>query len=90
MARFLLFLLFLVIEILPVTVKLLQQPGNYEEILRTVTRRELKQAQWELRGGPGGAALDEDSLRPTAADAGLGGRGGEAGAAGRAIRSTRI
>jgi hypothetical protein len=76
MTRFLLFLLFLVIEILPVTVKLLQQPGNYEEILRTVTTRELKQAQWELRGGPGGAALDEDSLRPTAADAGLGGLGG--------------
>lgn len=76
MARILLFLLFLVIEILPVSVKLLQQPGNYEEILRTVTRRELKQAQWELRGGPGGGPLDEDSLRPTGADAGLGGLGG--------------
>ena len=78
LTRFLLFLLFLVIEILPVTVKLLQQPGNYEEILRTVTRRELKRAQWELRGGPGGAPLDEDSLRPTAADAGLGGLGAAA------------
>ena len=32
-ARILLFLLFLVIECLPVTVKLLQQPGNYEQIL---------------------------------------------------------
>jgi hypothetical protein len=32
-ARFLLFLLFLVIECLPVTVKLLQQPGQYEEAL---------------------------------------------------------
>ncbi len=32
-ARFLLFLLFLVIECLPVTVKLLQQPGLYEEAL---------------------------------------------------------
>jgi hypothetical protein len=75
MTRYLLFLLFLVIEVLPVTVKLLQQPGNYEEILRTVTRRELKQAQWELRGGPGGAPLDEDSLRPTATDAGVAGLG---------------
>lgn len=74
-ARVLLFLLFLVIEILPVTVKLLQQPGNYEEILRTVARRELRQAQWELRGGPGAAAPhDESSLRPSAADAGFGGR----------------
>ena len=32
-ARLLLFLLFLVIECLPVTVKLLQQPGHYEEAL---------------------------------------------------------
>ena len=34
-ARLLLFLLFLVIEILPVTVKLLQPQGNYEKILRS-------------------------------------------------------
>lgn len=75
-ARLLLFLLFLVIEILPVTVKLLQQPGNYEQILKTVTRKELTQAQWDLRGGPGrGSALDNgDVLRPTAADAGFGSR----------------
>lgn len=32
-ARSLLFLLFLLIECLPVTVKLMQQPGNYEKIL---------------------------------------------------------
>jgi Domain of unknown function (DUF4407) len=79
LARLLLFLLFLVIEILPVTVKLLQQPGNYEKILKTVTRKELNQAQWDLRGGPGrghGSAADDDALRPTAADAGPGGRRG--------------
>src|SRR5205807_1101296 len=46
LARFLLFLLFMVIEILPVSVKLLQQPGNYEEILRTATRHELNRAKW--------------------------------------------
>lgn len=76
MARLLLFLLFLVIEILPVTVKLLQQPGNYEKILKTVTKKELSQAQWDLRGGPahGSAADNDDALRPTSADAGPRGR----------------
>lgn len=76
MARLLLFLLFLVIEVLPVTVKLLQQPGNYEKVLKKVTRKELSQAEWELRGGPGSASAfdDEDSLRPMTADAGRGAR----------------
>lgn len=76
MAQFLLFLLFLVIEILPVTVKLLQQPGNYETILKKATRKELSQAEWDLRGGPahGAAVRTEDVLRPTAADLDLGGR----------------
>lgn len=73
MARILLFLLFLVIELLPVSVKLMQQPGNYEKILKKVTRKELSQAEWDLRGGPGrGSALE--TLRPTAADARLGTR----------------
>jgi hypothetical protein len=78
LARLLLFLLFLVIEILPVTVKLLQQSGNYEQILKTVSKRELSQAQWDLRGGPGRrpALDDEDVLRPAAADAGRGARRG--------------
>jgi hypothetical protein len=53
MARLLLFLLFLVIEILPVSVKLLQEPGNYEEILATATRQELNRAKWDLRGASG-------------------------------------
>ncbi len=51
-ARLLLFLLFLVIECLPVTVKLLQQPGNYEKILRAAADRELKDAQKAYRTRP--------------------------------------
>jgi len=83
-ARFLLFLLFLVIEILPVTVKLLQQPGNYEEILRTATRQELTRAKWELRGGGGAPAVVSGSdgaegLRPKPADGMPGGRPRRAG-----------
>jgi hypothetical protein len=69
-ARFLLFLLFLVIEVLPVTVKLLQPQGNYEKILRKQISNELKRANWNMRGGGLGAAgLGEpDDLLPTAAD----------------------
>lgn len=44
-ARFLLFLLFLVIECLPVTVKLLQRPGLYEEALRAARESELRYAE---------------------------------------------
>jgi Domain of unknown function (DUF4407) len=51
-ARLLLFLLFLVIECLPVTVKLLQQPGNYEKILQSAAERELKDAQRSYRTRP--------------------------------------
>jgi hypothetical protein len=53
MARLLLFLLFLVIEILPVSVKLLQEPGNYEAILAAATRQELNRAKRDLRGASG-------------------------------------
>jgi hypothetical protein len=69
-ARILLFLLFLVIEVLPVTVKLLQPQGNYEKIMRKHLANELKQAQWDLRdGGLAAPGLDDaDDLRPTAAD----------------------
>ena len=61
--RWLLFLLFLVIEILPVSVKLMQQPGLYEQILQTADQHQLRRAKWILRssvgatpppGGPGG------------------------------------
>jgi uncharacterized protein DUF4407 len=74
MARILLFLLFLVIELLPVTVKLMQPSGNYERIVRRVSSRELRQAEWDLRGGPGGtdSQRDDDLLHPTAADADFG------------------
>ena len=41
-ARFLLFLLFLVIECLPVTVKLLQRPGQYEAALREAKKAEKR------------------------------------------------
>jgi hypothetical protein len=43
-ARFLVFLLFLVVEILPVTVKLLQPRGPYDEIFEKMQRNELKDA----------------------------------------------
>jgi Domain of unknown function (DUF4407) len=48
-ARVLLFLLFLVIEILPVTVKLLQPKGNYEKILLQEVEQELAKADWDMR-----------------------------------------
>lgn len=75
--RILLFLLFLVIEILPVTVKLLQPQGNYEKILRKEITNELSRAQWELRGEPESAGLSRAAgdMRPTAADEGVGGSG---------------
>ncbi len=51
-ARFLVFLLFLVIECLPVTVKLLQQPGSYEQILRVARESELSSARRLYRARP--------------------------------------
>ena len=51
-ARLLIFLFFLVIECLPVTVKLMQQPGNYEEILQATADRELKVAKKRIRTEP--------------------------------------
>ncbi|MFF4418148.1 DUF4407 domain-containing protein [Streptosporangium sp. NPDC001559] len=41
-ARLLLFLLFLLIECLPVTVKMMQKPGNYEKILDLAARHEFR------------------------------------------------
>jgi len=64
-ARYLLFLLFLVIECLPVTVKLLQEPGLYEEALeqaRDAERRDVRKF-YRFRSlliGPNGTAV----LRP--------------------------
>ena len=51
-ARFLLFLLFLVIECLPVMVKLLQRPGTYELVLGAAEARELREAQRAYRLRP--------------------------------------
>ena len=67
-ARFLLFLLFLVIECLPVTVKLLQQPGLYEEALeqaREAERRDVNKF-YSFRSrlsGPNGTAVLRPMLR---------------------------
>jgi hypothetical protein len=67
-ARFLIFLLFLVIECLPVTVKLMQQPGLYEEALQAAREAERKDVKkfYSVRSrlvGPAGTAV----LRPTLA-----------------------
>ena len=53
MARFLIFLLFLVIECLPVTVKLVQRPGNYELALEMAAEAELKRAARDIRASEG-------------------------------------
>ncbi|MFC4586679.1 DUF4407 domain-containing protein [Sphaerisporangium corydalis] len=44
-ARLLLFLLFLLIECLPVAVKLMQKPGNYEKVQALVAQREFREAR---------------------------------------------
>lgn len=55
-AHILLFLLFLLIECLPVSVKLMQKPGNYEKILKLWSRQEYLTARQSMfsggRGGP--------------------------------------
>lgn len=58
-ARWLLFLFFLVIELLPVSVKLLQQPGLYEQVLAEKDRYELREAKWRLRSGAGPGQREE-------------------------------
>lgn len=69
-SRILLFLLFLLIEVLPVTVKLLQPQGNYEKILRREVARELADANWQMRDDvePGMFQPSADDLRPAATD----------------------
>lgn len=60
-AHILLFLLFLLIECLPVTVKLMQKPGNYEKILKLWSRQELRTAQLAMSGlVPGGRGFASD------------------------------
>jgi hypothetical protein len=53
MARFLIFLLFLVIECLPVTVKLVQRPGNYEQAMDKASEYELRAAFRDIRASDG-------------------------------------
>jgi len=53
MARFLIFLLFLVIECLPVTVKLMQRPGNYEQALEKASEYELRRVFRRIRASDG-------------------------------------
>lgn len=69
-ARFLLFLLFLVIECLPVTVKLLQRPGNYEKILAAAAKRELNAARRAVREDRIFPLQDTDSEYTTPSAAG--------------------
>jgi hypothetical protein len=47
--RLLLFLLFLMIDTLPIMIKLVQKPGNYEILLRAASERELEDARRVLR-----------------------------------------
>jgi uncharacterized protein DUF4407 len=61
-ARILLFLLFLLIECLPVSVKLMQRPGSYEKILRLATDKELREARAGYIGGRRGGSRDGETL----------------------------
>ena len=67
-ARFLLFLLFLVIECLPVTVMLLQRPGDYEKILarRIIDERlQVNYHIWVERPGQNAPGSQEGHLPPS-------------------------
>jgi hypothetical protein len=67
--RFLLFLFFLVIECLPITVKLLQRPGIYEEILQATAERELSDAKRAIRSRRPPAAVPTQAQGPAGAPA---------------------
>jgi Domain of unknown function (DUF4407) len=68
-ARLLLFLLFLVIECLPVTVKLLQQPGHYEKLLAERAELEFREARRAMRAQvPESAAPGSAAATPAARD----------------------
>ena len=74
LVRWLLFLLFLVIEILPVSVKLMQQPGLYEQILETADRTSSAGPSGSCAAGGRDAAAgrpegSEQDLRPSAGTA---------------------
>ncbi|XVQ86816.1 DUF4407 domain-containing protein [Microbispora siamensis] len=61
--RLLLFLLFLLIECLPVTIKLMQRPGNYEKVLALAEKHEFRDARGTFSpgmAGPGTSAPPSD------------------------------
>jgi hypothetical protein len=66
-ARFLLFLLFLVIECLPVTVKLLQRPGQYEAALAAAKKAEKRDYEkfFSTRSRLGRAGFAQGGLAPS-------------------------
>ncbi|QFG24587.1 DUF4407 domain-containing protein [Actinomadura sp. WMMB 499] len=66
-ARLLLFLFFLLIECLPVSVKLMMKPGNYDRILALEIKREMREARAGARPGPAG--LDFGTARPSSTQA---------------------
>ncbi|GIH62560.1 DUF4407 domain-containing protein [Microbispora siamensis] len=53
--RLLLFLLFLLIECLPVTIKLMQRPGNYEKVLALAEKHEFRDARGTFAQGMAGS-----------------------------------
>ncbi|MFD0899801.1 DUF4407 domain-containing protein [Actinomadura sediminis] len=66
-ARILLFLFFLLIECLPVAVKLMMKPGNYDRILGLEIKREMREARAGARPGAGG--IDFGAARPPSTQA---------------------
>ncbi|MDP4501813.1 DUF4407 domain-containing protein [Nonomuraea turcica] len=71
LARILLFLFILLIECLPVIVKLMQRPGSYDTILAALEKREVNAAIdqiYEADRRPRRAAWREGTTRPYTAD----------------------
>ncbi|MEV5824698.1 DUF4407 domain-containing protein [Spirillospora sp. NPDC052242] len=64
-ARILLFLFFLLIECLPVTVKLMMKPGNYDRILGLEIKREMREARAGTRRDPVGIDFGVDPSSST-------------------------
>ncbi|WP_326643793.1 DUF4407 domain-containing protein [Streptosporangium sp. NBC_01755] len=64
----LLFLLFLLIECLPVAIKLMQKPGNYEKILNLAAKQEFRDARDSYRSQFGSSAPSPGSATQQDAD----------------------
>lgn len=76
MARLLIFLLFLVLECLPITVKLMQQPGGYDEALARAQEHEKRRAARLIRASGGLPRTDGGYPDEGQAPGGVGGPGG--------------